>query len=176
MELLRIGDKVIDRKKVFRTVERILELRAGGMSQQEVANKLEIDRTFVSRLESIGEVRKGCRIGLVGFPVQNREELEAVAREEGLDLIWLMTEAERNHFINSKSGKDLLNAIMDAISRAKQCDNIIFLGSDMRIGLVEAIVGPSHVVGIQIGDSPITEDKYVDPEAIRALIRSLKSQ
>lgn len=176
MELMRIGDKVVDRSKVFRVVDKILELRASGLSQQDVANKLEIDRTFVSRLESIGEVRKGRKIALIGFPVQNRGDLEAVAQAEGLDLIWLMTEAERNHFINTKSGKDLLNDIMAVISKARECDSVIFLGSDMRIDLVEAIVGHSPVIGIQIGDSPITEDKYVDPEQIRAVIRSLKTE
>lgn len=174
MELLRIGEKVIDRTRVYRVVDKILELRASGLSQQEVANKLEIDRTFVSRLESIGEVRKGRKIGLVGFPVRNRGELEAVAREEGLDLVWLMTEAERQAYIRSKNGADLLNEIMALITRARECDSVIFLGSDMRIGLVEAILGQNNVIGIEIGPSPITEDKYVNPEQVRSLIRSLR--
>lgn len=173
MELLRIGEKVVDRGRVHRLVDRILDLRAAGMSQQDVADKLAIDRTFVSRLESLGEVRKGKRLALVGFPVQNRAELEAVAREEGVEFILLMTERERLDWVQSRSGAEVLNELMALISRAREFDAVIFIGSDMRIALVEGVVGPK-VVGIAIGTSPITEDKYVDPERLRSVIRSLK--
>ncbi|PZN12388.1 MAG: transcriptional regulator [Bacillota bacterium] len=175
MELIRIGDKVVDRTRIYRMVDRILELRASGLSQQEVADKLGIDRTLVSRLESVGEVRRGRRIGLVGFPVKNRQELEELARAEGIDFVWLLTDAERRAWVAEKSGAELLNEIMVLIAQARELDHVIFLGSDMRIRLVEALLGSDRVTGIQIGSSPITEDRYVNPERIRQLVRHLKA-
>ena len=174
MELVRIGDKVIDRQRIYRMVDRILELRASGLSQQDVAHELGIDRTLVSRLESLGEVRRGQKLGLVGFPVGNREALEEVALSEGVDFVWLLTEEERRRFIGERSGAALLNDLMALIARARELDHLIFLGSDMRIRLVEALLGPDRVTGIQIGTSPITEDRFVDPEALRQLIRQLR--
>ena len=59
MEFYRIGDKLISQEKAVRVLERIFTLRASGLSQQEVANRVGCDRTFVSRLETMAEVRKG---------------------------------------------------------------------------------------------------------------------
>jgi hypothetical protein len=42
----------------------------------------------------------------------------------------------------------------------------------MRIKLVEALLD-KEVIGVQIGESPIAEDKYVNPDDIRAIIRQL---
>jgi predicted hydrolase (HD superfamily) len=52
---------------------------------------------------------------------------------------------------------------------------VVFLGSDMRIRMMEAIFGRDKVVGLQIGTSPIQEDKNVDASEIRSLIQNLKS-
>jgi transcriptional regulator len=173
VELLRIGDKVISRDRIFQTVNQVLEMRASGLSQQEVADQLELDRTLISRLEALGELRKGKKIALVGFPLQNRVELEELARAEGLDFILLMTEQERLDFARNTNGADLMNYLMQLIARARQMDSIIFIGSDMRLRMVKALVGP-HVIGIEIGSSPLSDDKYVDPEMVRRLIHSLK--
>lgn len=173
MRLVRIGDKVINRDRIMQTVDRILDLRASGLSQQEVAERLGIDRTVISRLETMGEVRKGKSIALVGFPVKNRDELAAIAEAEGVDFVLLMTEEERIHFARSQNGEDVLNQVMAYIARARECDGVIFIGSDQRLRMVEALVGP-HVVGIEIGASPLHEDKYVDPEEVRGLIRWVK--
>lgn len=174
MHLIRIGDKVINRERIFHVVTRMLELRASGLSQQEVAEQLDIDRTLISRLETIGEVRKGKKIALVGFPVENGPELVEIAQAEGLDFILIMSEEERLHFARSQNGADLLNQVMALIARARECDAVIFIGSDQRLKMVEALVGP-HVIGLEIGLSPLHEDKHVDPVAIRDLIRSLKA-
>ena len=172
-DLLRIGDKVVDRARVHRLIDEALELRAGGASQQEVADRLGTDRTFISRLEALGELRRGRRIGLVGFPVANKEELEALAAEEGLDLVLLMTDAERWSFVRDRSGIDLVNDIMALISRARELDAVIVLGSDMRVNLLEAVLG-RKVVGVVIGTSPIQSDRRVDPGQLREVIRALK--
>jgi len=173
MQLIRIGDKVINRDRIFQVVGRMLELRASGLSQQEVAEQLDIDRTLVSRLETIGEVRKGKKIALVGFPVKNKQEICALAEAEGLDFILVMSEGERLDFARNTNGAEMLNMVMKLIAQARECDAVIFLGSDQRLKMVEALVGP-HVIGIEIGSSPMHEDKYVDPDTIRNLIRSLK--
>jgi len=173
VHLIRIGDKVINRDRIFQVVTRILELRSRGLSQQEVAEQLDVDRTLISRLETIGEIRKGKKIALVGFPVKNGPELTAIAEAEGLDFVLLMSEQERLNFARNQNGAETLNQLMGLIARARECDAVIFIGSDHRVRMVEALVG-AHVIGVEIGSSPLHDDKFVDPEAIRDLIRSLK--
>ena len=41
MDLIRIGDKVLSWEKLEREIEKILKLRTGGLTQTEVARKLE---------------------------------------------------------------------------------------------------------------------------------------
>lgn len=171
--LIRIGDKIINKQKIFDTIERMLDLRHNGLSQQETANQIGIDRTVVSRLETLGEIRKGGQIALVGFPIRNREELAAAAQEEGVDFILLLTEDERNRFVQEKSGAELFNEIMQIIARLRTYDIVIFIGSNMRIKLVEALLD-KEVIGIQIGESPIAEDKYFSPVELLTIIRHIK--
>jgi transcriptional regulator with XRE-family HTH domain len=173
VHLIRIGDKVINRDRIFHVITRMLDLRASGLSQSEVAEQLGIDRTLISKIESIGEMRKGKKIALVGFPIKNGQELTRLAQEEGLDFILLMSERERRDFAESTTGAQLLNQVMAMIAQARECDWVIFLGSDQRLKMIEALVGP-NVIGLEIGSSPLYEDKWVDPESIRQLIRSLK--
>ena len=61
-ELFRVGEKMISMRKIEETVRAVLKLRSEGLSQQEAANSLRLDRSFISRLESIGEVRKGKKL------------------------------------------------------------------------------------------------------------------
>jgi len=173
VQLVRIGDKVINPERIYRMVDRMLELRAQGHSQQEVAEILDVDRTLISRLESVGEMRKGKKIALVGFPVKNGPELATMATAEGVDFILLMSDKERVDFARSQNGIEVLNQVMRLIARARACDAVIFIGSDERLKMVEALVGP-HVIGIEIGRSPMSEDVYVDPDEVRSLIRSLQ--
>lgn len=170
---IRIGNKLIGRQKIDREIDRILGLRAQGLSQQQVARQVGTDRTFVSRLESLGEIRKGRRIALVGFPVRNKQELEAVAAEEGLEFVLLMTDTERWDYVASRSGSDLVQEVMQLISAVRGHDALIFIGSDQRVKLAEALA-PGEFVALEIGTSPITEDKFVDPEKLRRIIRSLR--
>lgn len=171
--LLHIGDKVVNRQKIYHLVDQVLELRSKGLSQQEVAHRLGIDRTVISRLESAGEVRKGGRIALLGFPISNRQQLETVAAQEGVDYVLLLTERERWEFVESKSGLQLFNDIMEIIATLQRCDVVIILGSNMRIKLLETLLD-KEVIGVQIGESPIAEDKYVDPEEVRRIIRQVQ--
>jgi Helix-turn-helix. len=173
VNFLRIGDKVLDPVRIHRTVDLILKLRQEGLSQQEVAERLGVDRTLVSRLERLGEVRKGPRLALVGFPVANGAELTEMAREEGVEFILLLSEEERWRYVKEKSGAELINEFMALVFRLESYDAVIFLGSDMRIKMVEAILGP-RLVSWEIGVSPIKEDRWVNPEQLRRLIRQLQ--
>lgn len=172
--LLRIGEKIINQQKIHQTVDDILEMRRQGLSQQEVANHIGVDRTFVSRLETVGEIRKGGRVALIGFPIQNCAELEEMAKQEGVDYCLVLTEKERWDFVQTKSGIELFNDIMQVISILRKYDVVIILGSNMRIKLMEALLD-KEVIGVQIGESPIEDDKYVNPEDIREIITKIHS-
>ncbi|KYZ78285.1 transcriptional regulator [Anaerosporomusa subterranea] len=171
--LLRIGDKLINRQKIYRTVDQILSLRCQGLSQQEVANQVGVDRTVISRLENMGEVRKGKTVALIGFPIHNCEELQQVARQEGIDYCLLLTEKQRWQFLQEKSGVELFDAIMRIIAEIRSNDTVIILGSNMRIKLIEAMLD-KEVIGVQIGESPIAEDKYLEPAILRDIVRKIR--
>ncbi|NTW05030.1 MAG: transcriptional regulator [Peptococcaceae bacterium] len=174
MNFIRIGDKLINPEKIYRTIDQILELRQSGLSQQEIADRLAVDRTLISRLESLGEVRKGSKLALVGFPVSNTAELTRIAKEEGVDYLFLMNDRERISFVEDKTGTELVNSFMEIISQLKTYDAVIFIGSDMRIRMAEAILGP-RLISWEIGISPITEDRWVNPDQLRQLTRQIKN-
>ena len=174
MDLIRIGGKLISRQRIASRVERVLDMRAQGKSQQDVANELGLDRVWISRLESLGEVRKGGRLALIGFPIANTDELKKVAIANGVEFCLLLNDRERWAWADEYSGAAVLNRLMELISEIKQYDTLIFLGSDMRIRLMEAILGSEMVVGVEIGTSPINEDKYISPTVLQQLILNLK--
>jgi len=163
MNIIRIGEKIISREKLDREISRIIKLRTEGMTQGEAARKLGIERTFVSRLESIGEIRRGKKIALVGFPVKNKNEILEKVQKEGVDFVLLLNKQESNEFIETKEKVDLFNVIISMINDLIDYDLIIFLGSDKRVNVVEKLFS-IQVIGVEIGKSPILEDKYVDPE------------
>lgn len=175
MNFIRIGDKVINPERIYRTIKKMMELRHSGLSQQETADKLGVDRTLISRLECLGEIRKGSQLALVGFPISNISELTSVAREEGIDYILLMNDQERIRFVEEKSGAELVNSFTRIISDLKNYDAVIFIGSDMRMRMAEAILG-SRLISWEIGISPITEDRWVNPEQLKQLTHQLKNQ
>lgn len=171
----RVGDKLLNRVKLDRIVDRIFQLRVSGLSQQDVAHRVGCDRSFVSRLESLAEVRKGGSLAIIGFPLANTEELLAVCEELGVEYSLLLNDAERWDLIESHDGKSLLNWIMQLMLEVSEYDHLIMIGSDMRIRLAEAIVG-DKVVGVLIGESPIEEDCYLNPQSLRELITSIKGE
>ncbi|WP_242848864.1 transcriptional regulator [Syntrophomonas palmitatica] len=174
MNFYRIQDKIVSWQQIERTLQKVLQMRSRGFSQQETADRLHIDRTFISRLESIGELRKGQSLACVGFPVLNKAEIEDILEKGGVDYIFLMTEQERLDFVNSLSGKELLNQLMNLVAKVRTYDVVILLGSDERLKLMEGVLN-SQVISIELGVSPITEDKWVDPAEIRKILRSVKS-
>lgn len=174
MDLLRIGDKVVSRHKIDTFINEILQLRSSGLSQTDVAALLGIDRTLVSRLENLGEVRKGKSVAVIGFPIANRKEIYSLLQAEGVDFALLMSESERWDFVREKSGIELFNSIMELIAKAHSFDQIVVIGSDKRIKIIRAALD-KEVVGLEIGESPLKEDKYVDPAEVAAVIRAIKA-
>ena len=175
MDLIRIGNKLISKEKARRYMDRIFQLRVEGYSQQEVGERLNIDRAFISKLETLGEVRRGSRIAVVGFPILNKEELQQALVEKGIEYILLFTETERWQFVQGSEGIELLNRIMKIISDLKDYDTVIMIGSNYRIRLGEVLLD-KEVVGVEIGKSPIEEDKYVPVEKIVKLIDSVNAK
>lgn len=173
MELIRLGEKIISRRKIDKIIGEILSLRSKGLSQTEVAARLGIDRTVVCRLENIGEIRKGRRVAVIGFPVLNKDELRDALEKAGVDLILLMSDKERWEYIRQKSGLDLFDSIMELIAKVHSCDRVIIIGSNRRIKIFEAVLD-KEVIGLEIGESPILEDKHVEVEKIIELIQAVK--
>lgn len=174
MDLIRIGDKVVSRHKIDYVINEILQMRSSGLSQTEVAARLGVDRTLVSRMENLGEVRKGKSVAVIGFPIANRKEIHSLLQEEGVDLILLMSRSEYLDFLKEKNGIELFNFIMEVTAKAHSCDQVVVIGSNKRIKITRAALD-KEVVGLEIGESPMTEDKYVDPAEILAVIRAVKA-
>ena len=173
MKLIRIGEKVISEEKLRKEISKILKLRTEGLTQEEVARKHGVERTFVSRLESLGEIRRGEKIALVGFPIKNKEEILSLSERFGIDYALILTEQERNNFVKVRDKGKLFNDTLDIITYLLDFDVIIFLGSDKRVDFAEKLFH-IQVIGIEIGKSPITEDKYVDPKIIENVLKEVK--
>lgn len=175
MEIVRIGDKLVSKAKIHRRIERILDLRMSGMSQLEIAQQEGVDRSFISRLEGLGELRKGGRLALIGFPIENKDELSEIAHREGVEFLLLFNDKERWEVVSDLTGPELFNRIMEWIARLKEFDAVVFIGSDMRIRLAEAVLGQEVVVGLNLGESPIRGDRYVDPDVVAEILQGLKA-
>ncbi|MGI6065057.1 MAG: transcriptional regulator [Bacillota bacterium] len=173
MEFVRIGDKIISKEKLRTQIEKILDLRVKGISQREVAKQLSLDRAFVSRLESLGEVRKGSRIAVVGFPVLNKTELENMLEQEGVEFFFILTEQERWDFVDEGTGLQLFNKVIDLMTKLKNFDYLIVLASNTRIKLFKSIFD-NEVIGVEIGRSPIEEDKMVELNIVRSIIHMIR--
>jgi len=173
MELIRLGDKIISRRKIDQAVNKILNLRMKGLTQTEVAQRLGVDRTLVCRLENLGEIRKGRSLAVVGFPILNKKEVVDALEREGVDLVFIMSEEERWQYIKQKNGVDLFDSIMEQIAKVHSFDQVILIGSNKRIKIFEAVLD-KEVVGFEIGESPIQEDKFVNIDDLIKLVRAVK--
>ncbi|AUW92873.1 MAG: transcriptional regulator [Sulfobacillus thermosulfidooxidans] len=170
MDLIRIGDKVVSLSRITDMAEQILLARSQGLSQQDVARKFHVDRSFVSRLETVGELRKGRSIAVIGFPVQNTEEIRKTCQDLGVELCWVMTNQERWEYAQSKNGIELINEIMDLASRFRQFDAIILLASNARVRLMAALLDSRAVIPVVLGETPLSADVVVDIDSLRKTI------
>ncbi|MDD2573110.1 MAG: transcriptional regulator [Bacillota bacterium] len=173
MDIVRVGNKSINKDKLYQIIDKIIEMRSKGVSQQDVAGRIGTDRTFVSRLESLGEVRKGDSVAFVAFPVENKQEIIELLDSYGVNFHLVMTEEERLAFVGERSGTELLNSIMDWIVKARQCDTVVIFASDKRSKLIEALVD-CQVIRKHIGESPITRDVFIPPQDIIEVMEALQ--
>ena len=173
MDIIRIGEKIISIIKINNKVNEILQHRMLGLSQQEVAEKLGVERTFISRLEGLGEIRKGQSIAAIGFPIKNKIEVEKVLKAYGVEYFILMSEEERTVFVNDCSGAQLTNRIIELINKLRSFDIIIVMASDYRNRIARDLLD-NRVIEVDIGKSPIKEDVNVNLENLMEILKALK--
>ncbi len=171
----RIGEKLINIHKIDDKVREILKLRAHGYSQGETSKKADVDRTFISRLERLGEVKKGSKVAVIGFPIKNKDELNELCAQYNVEHIMLMTEKERWDWVRNSSGEKLINRIMEMVHELQEYDIIIVLGSSYRINLIKAFLR-KEVIGLEIGNSPIQEDVYLKPGKLQQILEEVTLQ
>ncbi len=170
--IYRIGEKMISLDKAVRQVEKALDLRERGVSQQEAANRLQLDRSFLSRLESIGEIRKGSRVAVIGFPLSNAAELSAVCSEHGFDFFLLLSNLERWNMVQDKQALDFFNTIFELVTRLRQFDTLIMITSDKWHNLAEALLD-LQIIHLDLGPTPIENDRTIDPEHLRDTLKQI---
>lgn len=173
MDFIRIGDKVISRTKVNKKIDEIIKLRSMGLSQSDVGEKMGIERTFISRLEGLGEVRKGQSIGAVGFPIKNKQEVEKILKEYGVEYSLLMSEEERNDFVNQRNGQQFVNYMMELINKFRDFDTVIVMASDNRNKIIKGMLD-NQIIEIDIGKSPLKEDVNVNLDLLIEILNILK--
>ena len=173
MDLVRIGEKIISIPRINNKINEILQYRMLGMSQQEAADKLGVERTFISRLEGLGEIRKGQSIAAIGFPIKNRSEVENVLRAFGVEYFFLMSEAERTDYVNNCSGAQLTNRIIELVNKLRSFDTVIVMASDYRNRLARDLLD-NKVIEIDIGKSPIKKDVNVNLDNLTDILKTLK--
>lgn len=173
MDLIRIGEKVISRKKIDKAIDEIIKLRTLGLPQSEVGEKMNIERTFISRLEGLGEIRKGQSIAAVGFPIKNKQEVEKVLKEFGVEYHLLMSEEERNQFVNQSNGQQLINHIMELINKFRGFDTVIVMASDYRSKIIKDMLD-NQIIEIDIGKSPLKEDVEINLDLLIDILKILK--
>lgn len=160
MRFFRIGDKVVSLEKLVDELSAILADREHGSTQLEAAHTHGVQRSFVSFLESLGEVRRGPKVALVAFPVANAEAVREAAEDRGLDFILVYSQAEREE-IEGGNATEVFNTSLETLAALKDFDVVVLMASDWRIATVEKILG-REVVGMELGPSPLRADVEVD--------------
>ncbi len=160
--VFRIGEKLVSLDKAVRLVERALKLREQGLSQQEASKRLNLDRSFISRLESIGEIRKGNRVAVIGFPLANTAEIAEICRSYGLDFYLLLNNQERWDMVRDKKALDFFNRMLELLARLREFDTLIMITSEKWQHLAEALLN-IQIIFLSLGPTPIEEDRPVDP-------------
>lgn len=156
----RIGDKVVSRDKLLDAVEAILEEREAGATQEEAARHASVQRSFVSFVETLGEVRRGPRVALVGFPIENCDEVRELAERVSVDFVLVISQHERES-IETGSPTNVFNYLLETLAALRDFDTLVLLASDYRIKTIEKILG-TEVVGVPLGATPLREDVHVD--------------
>jgi hypothetical protein len=164
MRFFRIGDKIVSREKLLEQITGILRDRERGATQADAAKSHGVERSFVSWLETLGEVRRGRRVGLIAFPVANGDEVRAMAERHGVEFVLVMSQTEREG-LEGSPGDAVFNRVLDTLATLKDYDVLVLLASDWRVGTIEKILG-REVVAVTLGPSPLRHDVVVDLEEL----------
>lgn len=174
MELVRIGEKVINRERLYTLVDKIIMLRSNGATQQDVADTLDLERPFVSNLERLGEVRIGQKVALVGFSVSNKQEIKGVAKEHGIDSVYLYNgEILTNLLTRTKKvdERGVLQRVLATLAKLRDFDLLLFLGLESDAALLE------EALGIQVLSLPVKEvgdaGFYINRQEIESYLEHL---
>lgn len=164
MRFFRISDKIVSREKLVEQITDILRDRERGATQADAAKAHGVERSFVSWLETLGEVRRGRRVGLIAFPVANGDEVRALAEAHGVEFLLVMSQDEREK-LEGSPGDAVFNRVLDTLATLKDFDVLVLLASDWRVGTIEKILG-REVVAVTLGPSPLRHDVTVDLEEL----------
>ena len=160
MRFFRIGDKVVSREKLLDHITGILRDREGGATQAEAAKAHGVERSFVSWLETLGEVRRGRRVALIGFPIENAAEVKELADAHGVEYTLIMSQAEREGLEGAPADR-VFNQVLETLATLRDFDVLVLLASDWRVDTIEKILG-REVVAVTLGPSPLRHDVTVD--------------
>jgi hypothetical protein len=173
VRLYRIGDKVVSEDKLHDAIRAILEARESGATQEDTAQTHGVQRSFVSFLETLGEVRRGDKVALVGFPIANAEEVTELARTHSLDFVLVLSQDERES-IESGDATRVFNQLLQTVAALKDYDTLVLIASDWRIHTMERILG-TEVIGIPLGVSPLRTDVPVDLDELDRVLTTVLS-
>lgn len=172
MRLYRIGDKVVSEEKLSDSISRILSDRESGATQEEAAKTHGVARSFVSLLESLGEIRRGARVALIAFPVANGDELHSLADKYSLDVALVLSQSQRED-VEHDSGSDIFNNLLDTMAELVAFETLIICASDWRIETFQKIFNNEQIIGVTIGESPLREDVVVDIDELESVIQAI---
>ncbi|MFA5867927.1 MAG: hypothetical protein WC891_08240 [Actinomycetota bacterium] len=133
---IKIGDKIISMERASSLIDKIFDLRSSGSTQEEVAKMLGVERSFISHLEGIGEVRKSKEIALIGSSLADIEKVENTAAGLGIEHVFL-----------NRDGTARIEDALQVLALLKSIDFIIFLGPPKEHKLLEAVLD-KKIIGI----------------------------
>ncbi len=168
----RIGNKLVSLEKVFHVVKKALELREQGYSQQEISGRLSIDRSFISRLEAVGEIRKGNRIAVIGFPLANSKDILKVCSAYGLEYYLILNNKERWEMVQDKQALDFFNSMLELLTRLRQFDLLVMITSQKWHHLAEALLD-IQIIHLDLGPTPIKEDCFFEQKRLETILSQI---
>lgn len=168
MRFYRIGDKVVGHDKLVDAIEAVLRDREAGATQAEAATAHGVDRSFVSWLENLGEVRRGKRVAFIAFPVANVDAVRRVLDAHGVEFSMVVSQAEREGFEAGRADA-VFNLVLDVLADLKDYDTVIIFASTKRTGAIEKILG-REVIARPLGPSPLRHDVEVDLDELSDLL------
>jgi transcriptional regulator with XRE-family HTH domain len=133
---IKIGDKIISMERASSLIDKIFDLRSGGATQEEVAKTLGVERSFISHLEGIGEVRKSKEIALIGSGLSDAKSVEETASKLGIEHVFL-----------NQDGTARIEDALQVLALLKNIDFIIFLGPAKEHKMLETVLD-KKVIGI----------------------------